>query len=564
MLGMFPNHGYPSSYGYRDPYAQGYGYPRRPAPAPSARERYFRALAEEEAARRLYNDDLTDQYRRAYSYGSPYGDEEEYDDLADTHAQDYYRQQQLQQLAAQKELERRRRAQLAFEAEQRAREEEEQAAYAAEMQRRKQILEARRRAEAEKLQQQQPRHKRHSQESYLDELARAMFGQPRQSVGPSGESIDICDTNGSSQSPSPAPAQHKKREPSPPRAPTPPTKVPTPTPTFTPEEQAKREEAASIIQTAFRSRRTRLQAHKTLSSISSSLSSLQSSFVFPASPEFKSTPTSEPRLAYTPANAPIHGYEDALIKLLSQLDAVESGGDVKIRDERKSVARRIQKALSELDGMKDAAWKRLLEEQQHQEEEEAPTSIDVDEQHEAEESAVDAMDVTEEPSSQTADTTTTLPTSDPTSSSSVSSPLALIPELELEEAPTGIESDISIEDAARIPLPSDRESIYEPDVNVDIAEREEVEVDDWEEAMDTDEPSATLAPNDANSDSETESEETSVEGIVHVSPSESPNLSELPVYPEEHAQEETDLKQRQKHMTEDFVMVAMENPFFSF
>ncbi|GAA5911186.1 hypothetical protein JCM8208_005752 [Rhodotorula glutinis] len=46
---------------------------------------------------------------------------------------------------------------------------------------------------------------------------------------------------------------------------------------------------------------------------------------------------SAPKLAFTPVNAPVHGYEEALTRLLTELDAVDSAGDLAVRQQRKNL-----------------------------------------------------------------------------------------------------------------------------------------------------------------------------------------------------------------------------------
>ncbi|EKM52373.1 uncharacterized protein PHACADRAFT_101076, partial [Phanerochaete carnosa HHB-10118-sp] len=93
----------------------------------------------------------------------------------------------------------------------------------------------------------------------------------------------------------------------------------------------------------------------TIKRIEDTLSTLQSSFVFPidldlARPESPSgwDSDSEAELAFTPKNKPVHVYEYALSGLLSKLDAVDSFGDEAIRGRRKEVVNKVEKALREI------------------------------------------------------------------------------------------------------------------------------------------------------------------------------------------------------------------------
>lgn len=49
-----------------------------------------------------------------------------------------------------------------------------------------------------------------------------------------------------------------------------------------------------------------------------------------------------PKLEYNSTNAPVHGYEEGLTRLLTELDGVESGGDVQVRTTRKALATRVE------------------------------------------------------------------------------------------------------------------------------------------------------------------------------------------------------------------------------
>lgn len=55
----------------------------------------------------------------------------------------------------------------------------------------------------------------------------------------------------------------------------------------------------------------------------------------------RATP-SAPKLEYNSTNAPVHAYEEGLTRLLTELDGVESGGDVEVRSRRKALASRVE------------------------------------------------------------------------------------------------------------------------------------------------------------------------------------------------------------------------------
>ncbi|GAA5847862.1 hypothetical protein JCM9279_006671 [Rhodotorula babjevae] len=56
----------------------------------------------------------------------------------------------------------------------------------------------------------------------------------------------------------------------------------------------------------------------------------------------KASPSS-PKLAFTPVNAPVHGYEEALTRLLTELDAVDSAGDPAVRQQRKNLVTAVDR-----------------------------------------------------------------------------------------------------------------------------------------------------------------------------------------------------------------------------
>lgn len=127
-----------------------------------------------------------------------------------------------------------------------------------------------------------------------------------------------------------------------------------PTPEASPEQKEK---AASIIQSAYRTFVFRRSALKALDSIRTSFKALASSFVFPSHPSFDSTSDSHSyKLSYNSVNAPIHVYEEGLMKLLSKLDSIESKGDSIVRKQRKQLAKEIESELSRLDRDKEEAW----------------------------------------------------------------------------------------------------------------------------------------------------------------------------------------------------------------
>ncbi|CAE7056090.1 unnamed protein product [Rhizoctonia solani] len=258
-----------------------------------------------------------------------------------------------EELAMQQELQRRRqieaylrRQREAEEMERRRREYE--AAVRAEYERRRQTEFQRQRAELQRRRQGQQANGRHSMyDGGLESLFDALYGgQPRargrkQEDDQSGITAQNTPTS-SARSPSPTPV---------PAEPTPTASDPIP------ESELNQEEPQ--VDTA--------PSHAAIQSILSSFSQLQSEFTFPIQLDF--LPNSS-KLAYTPNNAPLHGYEHALTGLLTRLDAVESYGDDGVRKARKEVVKTIEKELERLDGVKAEAWKRTNKP--------APVEADVD------------------------------------------------------------------------------------------------------------------------------------------------------------------------------------------
>ncbi|KAF8525715.1 hypothetical protein JB92DRAFT_2806106 [Gautieria morchelliformis] len=149
---------------------------------------------------------------------------------------------------------------------------------------------------------------------------------------------------------------------------TPPTPPPMPTPTPTPTHDAHahahaRDAAARTIQTFVRAQLRRVSALRRISDIARRLEDATAHFVFPAALDFADVGDANghaaavPALLYTPANAALHGHEDALMKLLSEADAVESGGDAPVRRARKALVGRIEGALGALDAQVVGVWR---------------------------------------------------------------------------------------------------------------------------------------------------------------------------------------------------------------
>jgi hypothetical protein len=99
---------------------------------------------------------------------------------------------------------------------------------------------------------------------------------------------------------------------------------------------------------------TRKPSLEALDRLSTTFSHLTSTFTLPAAdfsrpstPGRSSSPTTH--LSFTTANRPIHEYEAALSKLLTELDAVDSDGDDAVRMRRRELVKSVEAALADLD-----------------------------------------------------------------------------------------------------------------------------------------------------------------------------------------------------------------------
>lgn len=99
-----------------------------------------------------------------------------------------------------------------------------------------------------------------------------------------------------------------------------------------------------------------------INAIQTQFDALKAAFSFPANAEFVSSSSSSdvPKLTYASVNAPVHQYENELVKLLTKLDAVESDGVESIRGARKALVIAVEKELARLDEQKREAWAKSL------------------------------------------------------------------------------------------------------------------------------------------------------------------------------------------------------------
>jgi len=197
----------------------------------------------------------------------------------------------------------------------------------------------------------------------LPHFLEAIFGTPRPLTTTQAptKQAPIPDSK-----PSPSPLSQSSSSPSP--APVTSAEAQAPTPAIesqaspTDSPSSDEEEAATKLQRHFRRHLARRTALDKISSLSSSFTDRQSTFEKPPSFTFKSSPdstsstTTPPPLAFVSSNSPFLAYEDYLVNLLSKIDAVESGGDRQVKQERKSLVRKVEKELSRLDAMKERAW----------------------------------------------------------------------------------------------------------------------------------------------------------------------------------------------------------------
>ncbi|GAA6033353.1 hypothetical protein JCM8097_006707 [Rhodosporidiobolus ruineniae] len=104
----------------------------------------------------------------------------------------------------------------------------------------------------------------------------------------------------------------------------------------------------------------RTQRLNQLAALRTKFTSLQSGFRPPSLAELSFLPTStafNPKLAFTKQNAPVHAYEEALTRLLTELDGVESGGDPEVRGERKKLVVEVEKELERVEReVRKKAW----------------------------------------------------------------------------------------------------------------------------------------------------------------------------------------------------------------
>ncbi|KZT43201.1 hypothetical protein SISSUDRAFT_1116571 [Sistotremastrum suecicum HHB10207 ss-3] len=297
---------------------------------PSPRDRYLRALAEENAAREAYAAQLARERYNPYSIYNSYDDDDSdvymspaYSSRSPYLVDPYQRSARSRYLDEQREYLRLKEI-----------EEARQAALEEKRRERERIAEARRR----------------QYEHYLQQQRQAQEARERRSQSPFQSIFDFVPSR-------PIPATQPVQKVSD-RAPSTSTSSDSLSQKSRPEPSLEaKEEAAIKIQSFVRTTFARRRALSSLASIRSQFESLCSSFTFPTTLEFEPDSVS-PKLTYSSTNAPVHAQEDSLMRLLSKLDAVESAGDKKIRAARKQLANEIEAALSVIDSKKEEMWTR--------------------------------------------------------------------------------------------------------------------------------------------------------------------------------------------------------------
>lgn len=179
---------------------------------------------------------------------------------------------------------------------------------------------------------------------------------------PSTTSIPIHSRSPSPpQSRSPPASKPQSRSPSP-------THPASPTPRPLTEEEA---EAGDRIATFYR----RVKSLRSIQAIHTKYDTLQSSFVPPPKLDYEvapeqivSIPTadfsspsdddelSSPPLAYNATNTRLHAYVESLVRLLNDLDAVQSWGDRKVRERRREVVRIVEGEATRVDRWWKGLW----------------------------------------------------------------------------------------------------------------------------------------------------------------------------------------------------------------
>ncbi|KAJ3307492.1 hypothetical protein HDU76_004631, partial [Blyttiomyces sp. JEL0837] len=151
-----------------------------------------------------------------------------------------------------------------------------------------------------------------------------------------------------------------------PQTPTPQPRSPKQTPP-TPKYTAKQIESATIIQSWYR---TRHQIKKSLNKLTTLSTNLVTKFGPESTwPTYLSEtllkdividPTTNTIAFNTKQNRPLLEAEEALTKMLLELDAVESFGDLEVRDARRELIKSVQRRLDEIERGKRGVVERVV------------------------------------------------------------------------------------------------------------------------------------------------------------------------------------------------------------
>jgi hypothetical protein len=86
------------------------------------------------------------------------------------------------------------------------------------------------------------------------------------------------------------------------------------------------------------------------------------------------------KLAYTSTNYSLHAYMESLLKLLMQLDGVESWGDANVRKRRRAVVKEIEGEVSRVDAWWKNAWRDYLRDEEQEDRKEVEDEMKVREE----------------------------------------------------------------------------------------------------------------------------------------------------------------------------------------
>ncbi|KAJ7079975.1 hypothetical protein B0H15DRAFT_804231 [Mycena belliarum] len=232
--------------------------------------------------------------------------------------------------------------------------------------------------------------------------------------------------------------------------PPPQTRAPTPpdSPSASPAPQAVPVPSREVLDAAATKIQTQYRIHhalRSLSTLAAKFATLKASFVPPPTIDFQagdgtvttipipapttnSMPTapgtSTAKLAYTPANAPLHAYAEHLSRLLVALDAVESRGARAVRARRRGLARAVEGEAERVEALWRGVWAAHQQQEQHRADEAEVCAMVVD----APEQGAEPLPELSGPESDLSDVEPELPT--PPASPAAAPKIALAPDAE--------------------------------------------------------------------------------------------------------------------------------------